>query len=49
MEQVDDGTAADRVIAWLRRRLRAPKRANSWGYHEVSRVLRYAIDAKALP
>lgn len=26
-----------------------PNRANSWGYHEVSGVLRYAIDAKALP
>ena len=50
LERVDeDGAAADAVIGWLAHRLRAPRRAGSWGYDEVSGVLRYAARVHALP
>lgn len=43
IEKVDDGQASAAVVDWLRRRLRAKGRANTYGYYELSGILRYAI------
>lgn len=49
LQEVDDGHAAGELFGWLRRRLRTAKRANSWGYYELSGMVRYAIRVGALP
>jgi hypothetical protein len=46
--KVDDGQASAAVMGWLRRRLRAKGRANTYGSYEISGILRYAIRVGAL-
>jgi hypothetical protein len=48
IEMKDDGRASADVVGSLQRRLRAKGRANTFGYYEISGILRYAIRVGAL-
>jgi hypothetical protein len=49
LEEIYDGRSAEDLLAWLRRRVRNPRRENSAGDYELSGVLRYLHRVQQLP